>query len=58
MPVKGQLIKDLPINIILSMVEGETTVPASLLLMEEEFVKLLYTADTAKQVFDWVDNNY
>lgn len=58
MPVKGQLIKDLPINIILSMVEGETTVPASLLLMEEEFVKLLYTADTAKQVFDWVDDNY
>lgn len=58
MPVKGQLVKDLPVNIILSMVEGETTVPASLLLMEEEFVKLLYTADTAKQVFDWVDNNY
>lgn len=58
MPVKGQLVKDLPVNVILSMVQSETTVPASLLLMEEEFVKLLYTADTAQQIFDWVDNNY
>lgn len=58
MPVKGQLVKDLPVNVILSMVQSETTVAASLLLMEEEFVKLLYTADTAQQIFDWVDDNY
>lgn len=54
----GQLLSSLNLNVIASAVEGETTVPWSLLLEDEEFVKVTKYANTLEEVVDWVNENY
>lgn len=54
----GQLLSSLNLNVIASAVEGETTVPWSLLLEDEEFVKVVKYANTLAEVVDWVNENY
>ena len=45
-------------NIILSMVEGETTVPAVMLIENEEFVWLMQKANELSELTDWVNENF
>lgn len=54
----GQLLSSLNLNVIASAVEGETTVPWSLLLEDEEFVKVVKYANTLEEVVEWVNENY
>ena len=54
----GQLLSSLNMNVIASAVEGETTVPWSLLLEDDEFRKVASYANTLAEVVDWVNENY
>jgi hypothetical protein len=54
----GQLLSSLNLNVIASAVEGETTVPWTLLLEDEEFLKIAKYANTLQEVVDWVNENY
>lgn len=54
----GQLLSSLNLNVIASAVEGETTVPWTLLLEDEEFVKVVKYANTLEEVVEWVNENY
>lgn len=54
----GQLLSSLTLNVIASAVEGETTVPWTLLLEDEEFLKITKYANTLQEVVDWVNENY
>lgn len=54
----GQLLSTLNIRVIASMVEGETTVPYSLLIEDTEFLNVISKADTIEQVVEWVNENY
>lgn len=58
MVARGQLMASLPPRVILSMVEGETTVPATMLMESPEFIKLVQTADKLEELTEWVENNY
>jgi hypothetical protein len=54
----GQLLSSLNLNVIASAVEGETTVPWTLLLEDEEFLKIAKYANTLEEVVEWVNENY
>jgi len=54
----GNLMATLNPNIILSMVEGETTVPATMLVENPEFVELVKSADEIEELTDWVNENF
>ena len=54
----GQLLSSLNMNVIASAVEGETTVPWTLLLEDEDFIKVARYANTLAEVVDWVNENY
>lgn len=54
----GQLLSSLNINVIASAVEGETTVPWTLLLEDDEFIKVASYANNLAEVVDWVNENY
>lgn len=54
----GQLLSTLNIRVIASMVEGETTVPYSLLVENDEFLTFISKADKIEQVIEWVNENY
>lgn len=54
----GQLLSSLNMNVIASAVEGETTVPWTLLLEDDEFVKVASYANNLAEVVDWVNENY
>jgi hypothetical protein len=54
----GQLLSTLNIRIIVSVVSGETTVPAELLYENEDFMSELAKANTMEELTDWVNENY
>jgi len=54
----GQLLSTLNIRVIASMVEAETTVPYSLLVENDEFLRFISKADKIEEVVDWVNENY
>lgn len=54
----GQLLSSLNLNVVASAVEGETTVPWTLLLEDEEFLKVAKYANTLEEVVEWVNENY
>lgn len=54
----GQLLSSLNMNVIASAVEGETTVPWTLLLEDDEFIKVASYANNLAEVVDWVNENY
>ena len=54
----GQLLSTLNIRVIASMVEGETTVPYSLLVENNDFLTFISKADSIEQVIEWVNENY
>lgn len=54
----GQLLSSLNLNVIASVVAGETTVSRYLLLEDEEFLKVAQYATTMQEVVDWVNENY
>lgn len=54
----GQLLSSLNLNVIASAVEGETTVPWTLLLEDEEFLRIARYANTLEEVVEWVNENY
>lgn len=43
---------------ILSMVEGETTVPAVMLVENPDFVELFKAAESVQELIDWVNENF
>jgi hypothetical protein len=58
MVATGQLLSTLTVRVIASVVEGETTVPYSLLIENSEFLTCVRKADTIEEVIDWVNDNY
>jgi hypothetical protein len=54
----GQLLTTLTPNVIASVVEGETTVPWTLLLENDDFLDVIRKADKIEEVVDWVNENY
>lgn len=54
----GQLLTTLTPNVIASVVEGETTVPWTLLLENNDFLDVIRKADKIEEVVDWVNENY
>ena len=54
----GQLLSSLNLNVIASAVAGETSVPWTLLLEDEEFLKIAKYANTLAEVVEWVNENY
>ena len=54
----GALLSSLNLRVIASVVEGQTTVPYSLLLEDSEFLRFVSSADTIEEVTDWVNENY
>jgi hypothetical protein len=54
----GQLLSSLNIRVIASAVEGETLVPYSLLMEDDEFLKVIKYANTLEEVIEWVGENY
>lgn len=54
----GQLLSSLNLNVIASAVAGETSVPWTLLLEDEEFLKVAKYANTLEEVVEWVNENY
>lgn len=54
----GALLSSYSLSVVASVVEGETTVPFSLLLESEEFREIAQKANTLSEVVDWVNENY
>lgn len=54
----GQLLSTLTTRVIISVVSGETTVPAELLYENEDFIRELARANTMEELVDWVNENY
>jgi hypothetical protein len=54
----GQLLSSLTLNVVASAVEGETTVPWTLLLEDDEFLKIVRYANKLEEVVEWVNENY
>ena len=54
----GKLMATLSPNMILSMVEGETMVPATMLIENPEFVQLIKSANELEELTDWVNENF
>ena len=54
----GQLAQTYSLRVILSVIEGDTTVPAFMLMEDEDFVKLSQRADSFDELRDYVNENY
>jgi hypothetical protein len=54
----GDLVSELGVKAVMSMVESRTTVSAQLLLEDESFLVALRSAETLEQLVDWVNENY
>lgn len=54
----GQLLTSLNLRVVASMVEGETTVPYSLLIENPEFLTFVSHANKIEEVVEWVNENY
>jgi len=54
----GQLAQTYSLRVILSVIEGDTTVPAFMLMEDEGFVKLSQRADSFDELRDYVNENY
>ena len=54
----GALLSSLNLRVVLSVVEGETYVPASLLVETEGFLAVVQRADKIEQVVEWVEENF
>ncbi len=54
----GQLLSSLNLRVVASVVEGETTVPYSLLMENDEFLKIVQYANKIEEVIEWVNENY
>jgi hypothetical protein len=52
------LVKRFGLSHTLSMVQGETTIPAYLLQESEEFLDLLRTAVELDELTDWANDNF
>lgn len=56
--IRMALVNRVGVSHTLSMVQGETTVPAYLLQESEEFLDLLRTAVELEELTDWVNDNF
>jgi N-dimethylarginine dimethylaminohydrolase len=54
----GQLLSTLNLRVVLSVVEGETTVSGNLLLEDADFIAVARSADTMSEIIEWVNENY
>jgi hypothetical protein len=54
----GQLLVSLNLNVVMGVVEDETTVSRYLLIEDAEFLKVASYANTMEEVVDWVNDNY
>lgn len=54
----GQLLSTLSLMVVLSIAETETTVSGLLLSSDDNFLKMVRSADTIDEVIDWVNENY
>ncbi len=54
----GQLLVSLNLNVVMSVVEDETTVSRHLLIEDAQFLKVASYANTMEEVVDWVNDNY
>lgn len=54
----GQLLSTYSLRVVASVIEGDTYVPASMLLEDEEFIKLAQRADSFNELRDYVNENY
>lgn len=54
----GQLGQTYSLRVILSVIEGDTTVPAFMLMEDEDFIKLAQRADSFNELRDYVNENY
>lgn len=51
-------MNNLSAGTILSMVEGETTVPAVMLMENSDFVELFRATESVQELIDWVNENF
>ena len=54
----GQLAQTYSLRVILSVIEGDTTVPAFMLMEDEDFVKLSQHADSFDELRNYVNESY
>lgn len=54
----GQLLTSLTPNVVASAIEAETTIPWTLLLENEDFLKMIQKADNLEEAVEWVNENY
>lgn len=54
----GELLSSLNLNVIMGVVEAETTVSRYMLIEDAEFLKVASYANTMDEVVDWVNDNY
>lgn len=54
----GELLSSLNLNVIMGVVEAETTVSRYTLIEDAEFLKVASYANKMEEVVDWVNDNY
>jgi len=54
----GSLMSSLTPRVIAAVVSGETYVPATLLLEDEEFLNQMAGANSMEELVEWVNENY
>ena len=54
----GQVLSTYSLRVVLSVIEGDTYVPAFMLMEDEEFIKLAQSADSLDELRDYVNENY
>lgn len=54
----GQVLSTYSLRVVLSVIEGDTYVPAFMLMEDEEFIKLAQSADSFDELRDYVNENY